>query len=287
MSTPASRSGSHASRTRRHGALVELLARLDDRRERRARHRVQRHVRIDARHRLLVGAAGHRRGRRQQPDAPAARRGHGLRRLRAAPRRARPRPSVVSQHPRAQARQRGGGRPSCTRRPAASRAGAAAPRRSPPRSARAPRASARRRESGRCRPGTGSPRAAAARAARAAPSARRRPSRTRRSAARAGRMRLADALLTRAIIPERYRRGIVRALVVSNMLPDAAHPERGSFVRDQVAALRSARRAGRASCTSSRPARGRWRARRSTCAEASPPRQPATSASTSSTPTSA
>jgi glycosyltransferase involved in cell wall biosynthesis len=31
----------------------------------------------------------------------------------------------------------------------------------------------------------------------------------------------------------------VRALVVSNMLPDAAHPERGSFVRDQVAALRA------------------------------------------------
>jgi glycosyltransferase involved in cell wall biosynthesis len=30
----------------------------------------------------------------------------------------------------------------------------------------------------------------------------------------------------------------VRALVVSNMLPDAAHPERGRFVRDQVAALR-------------------------------------------------
>jgi teichuronic acid biosynthesis glycosyltransferase TuaC len=30
----------------------------------------------------------------------------------------------------------------------------------------------------------------------------------------------------------------VRALVLSNMLPDAAHPERGSFVRDQVAALR-------------------------------------------------
>jgi teichuronic acid biosynthesis glycosyltransferase TuaC len=30
----------------------------------------------------------------------------------------------------------------------------------------------------------------------------------------------------------------VRALVVSNMLPDAAHPERGSFVRDQVDALR-------------------------------------------------
>jgi teichuronic acid biosynthesis glycosyltransferase TuaC len=42
----------------------------------------------------------------------------------------------------------------------------------------------------------------------------------------------------RAIIPERYGRGVVRALVVSNMLPDATHPERGRFVRDQVAALR-------------------------------------------------
>jgi teichuronic acid biosynthesis glycosyltransferase TuaC len=30
----------------------------------------------------------------------------------------------------------------------------------------------------------------------------------------------------------------VRALVLSNMLPDAAHPERGRFVRDQVHALR-------------------------------------------------
>ena len=30
----------------------------------------------------------------------------------------------------------------------------------------------------------------------------------------------------------------MRALVVSNMLPDAAHPERGGFVRDQVQALR-------------------------------------------------
>jgi glycosyltransferase involved in cell wall biosynthesis len=30
----------------------------------------------------------------------------------------------------------------------------------------------------------------------------------------------------------------LHALVVSNMLPDARHPERGSFVRDQVAALR-------------------------------------------------
>jgi glycosyltransferase involved in cell wall biosynthesis len=31
----------------------------------------------------------------------------------------------------------------------------------------------------------------------------------------------------------------VRALVVSNMLPDRLHPERGSFVRDQVSALRT------------------------------------------------
>jgi teichuronic acid biosynthesis glycosyltransferase TuaC len=30
----------------------------------------------------------------------------------------------------------------------------------------------------------------------------------------------------------------LRVLVVSNMLPDAAHPERGRFVRDQVASLR-------------------------------------------------
>jgi glycosyltransferase involved in cell wall biosynthesis len=41
-----------------------------------------------------------------------------------------------------------------------------------------------------------------------------------------------------AIIPERYGRRIVRALVISDMLPDAAHPERGRFVRDQVTALR-------------------------------------------------
>jgi teichuronic acid biosynthesis glycosyltransferase TuaC len=42
----------------------------------------------------------------------------------------------------------------------------------------------------------------------------------------------------RAIIPERYGRWILRALVLSNMLPDTAHPERGRFVRDQVSALR-------------------------------------------------
>lgn len=41
-----------------------------------------------------------------------------------------------------------------------------------------------------------------------------------------------------AIISERYGRRIVRALVLSNMRPDAAHPERGTFVRDQVADLR-------------------------------------------------
>jgi teichuronic acid biosynthesis glycosyltransferase TuaC len=46
-------------------------------------------------------------------------------------------------------------------------------------------------------------------------------------------------LATQAIIPERYRQRLVRALVVSNMLADERHPERGRFVRDQVAALRS------------------------------------------------
>jgi teichuronic acid biosynthesis glycosyltransferase TuaC len=43
----------------------------------------------------------------------------------------------------------------------------------------------------------------------------------------------------RGIIPERYGRGVLRALVLSNMLPDRAHPERGRFVRDQVRALRA------------------------------------------------
>jgi glycosyltransferase involved in cell wall biosynthesis len=43
----------------------------------------------------------------------------------------------------------------------------------------------------------------------------------------------------RPIIPERYGPRMLRALVLSNMLPDSAHPERGRFVRDQVAALRS------------------------------------------------
>jgi glycosyltransferase involved in cell wall biosynthesis len=41
-----------------------------------------------------------------------------------------------------------------------------------------------------------------------------------------------------AIISERYGRHDVRALLVSNMRPDPGHPERGRFVRDQVAALR-------------------------------------------------
>jgi teichuronic acid biosynthesis glycosyltransferase TuaC len=42
-----------------------------------------------------------------------------------------------------------------------------------------------------------------------------------------------------AIIPERYVPGVLHAVVVSNMLPDANHPERGRFVRDQVKALRA------------------------------------------------
>ena len=52
------------------------------------------------------------------------------------------------------------------------------------------------------------------------------------------------------------------------MLPDAAHPERGSFVRDQVAALRAPRRArGRAARVRPRRARARA-ARRASCAAA-------------------
>ena len=49
---------------------------------------------------------------------------------------------------------------------------------------------------------------------------------------------LAEGPVTQAIIPERYGQRVVRALVLSNMLPDPAHPERGRFVRDQVDALR-------------------------------------------------
>lgn len=44
-------------------------------------------------------------------------------------------------------------------------------------------------------------------------------------------------LATQAIIPNATV-GAVRALVLSNMRPDAGHPERGRFVRDQVDALR-------------------------------------------------
>ncbi len=47
-----------------------------------------------------------------------------------------------------------------------------------------------------------------------------------------------EGFTTRAIISERYRPRVLRVLVVSNMLPDTAHPERGRFVRDQVQALR-------------------------------------------------
>lgn len=45
-------------------------------------------------------------------------------------------------------------------------------------------------------------------------------------------------LRTTCLRAERYRPRPVRALVVSNMLADERHPERGRFVRDQVAALR-------------------------------------------------
>ncbi len=63
-----------------------------------------------------------------------------------------------------------------------------------------------------------------------------------------------------------------RALVVSNMLPDALHPERGRFVRDQVAALRAIEGlevelfefapGGRALAAAARTLRARYRGRR-------------------------
>jgi teichuronic acid biosynthesis glycosyltransferase TuaC len=49
---------------------------------------------------------------------------------------------------------------------------------------------------------------------------------------------LTKALSVPSRDPERYGPRRMRALVVSNMRPSAAHPERGRFVRDQVEALR-------------------------------------------------
>jgi glycosyltransferase involved in cell wall biosynthesis len=61
---------------------------------------------------------------------------------------------------------------------------------------------------------------------------------------------VAEAMVVEAMVAARgtrhadhhsraLRSAAVRALVVSNMLPDADHPERGRFVRDQVEAMRS------------------------------------------------
>ena len=133
-----------------------------------------------------VGAAGHGRGRGQQPDAavgvaatactaPGCDHAEDVdaeRRL---------------HHPRAQRRQRRRGRRVAGDDEQLRAGAAAAPRRSAARTARARPGRGRRTGSARCRRGTGSPRAAAARAARAARSGRRRRSRRRRSGARAGR----------------------------------------------------------------------------------------------------
>ena len=73
---------------------------------------------------------------------------------------------------------------------------------------------------------------------------------------------------------ERYGRRIVRALVLSNMRPDAAHPERGTFVRDQVADLRRLRR--RAGGRAVRVPSGRARARARGPRSAPPLRRPST-----------
>ena len=225
----------------RHGPLVELLAGLDDRRQRRARHRVQRHVRIDRRDGPLVGAAGHRRRRRQQADPPVARGGHRPQRL--GPHDAE---HVHAQrrlhHPRAAgsaARRRWR---SCRRPPAASRGG---------RSSSSAISAEKRSSSSRRALAVGEAGGVAevdevlarqpheqlvqhGQTAHARVEHADRPARAGRWPASRWHAVGQCAASWRAIIPERYGQRIVRALVVSNMLPDAAHPERGRFVRDQV-----------------------------------------------------
>ena len=58
----------------------------------------------------------------------------------------------------------------------------------------------------------------------------------------------------------KVRSALVRALVVTNMWPSAAAPQRGVFVRDQVEALRR-RPTSRSRCSRSRPGRARCCAR--------------------------
>ena len=255
MSTSASRSGAHASRTlataRSSNCCPASMIAAS------VGHATacRRHVRIDRAHGLVIGAAGDRRRRGEQPDAPVARRGDRLKGLGPARPRARRRrassPSSAGAGSAARRRWR-----SCMRQRAASRRRAS--------SSSAISAAKRTSSSGRAfavREARGVAEIEevlvreVARAARAARPGRRRQSRTRRSVAcerpthgrhrhprppgtRMRPLRLLDHRPLRAIIPERYGRGAVRALVVSNMLPDATHPERGCFVRDQVAALR-------------------------------------------------
>ncbi len=140
-------------------------------------------VAVGGAHRPLVGAAGHGRGRGQQPDAAVAAAGDGQLRGR------RDDPDDVE----VAAGARPGGAPArpappswrrCRRRRAAWRRRPAGARRSRSRTPRARPGCARRRESGRCHRGRGSPRTAARRAARAGRSGRRRRSRTRPRAGR-------------------------------------------------------------------------------------------------------
>jgi hypothetical protein len=65
-----------------HDGVVDGAPALDDRGQVRARHGGERYVRVDDGEGLGVRAAGHRRRRREQADAPAARAGHRLHRLR-------------------------------------------------------------------------------------------------------------------------------------------------------------------------------------------------------------
>jgi teichuronic acid biosynthesis glycosyltransferase TuaC len=230
-----------------HGALVELLAGLNQRRQRRAGHGVQGDVGVDRVHGLLVGAAGDGRGRCQQADASGARGGDGTQRLGTHD------AEYVHadrglHHASLQRGQRGGGGGVAgddeQLDPAAQQLvgdlGAEA-REFPGGTlavgkargvAKVEKVLARKRDEQLVQ-NREAPDAGVEHADRSSAGV----------ALAGGGPQISDARCGSAhyggIIPERASvHGAVRALVVSNMLADGRHPERGRFVRDQVAALR-------------------------------------------------
>ena len=190
-------------------------------------------VAVGRAHRALVGAAGHRRRRGQQPDPPVAAAGDGELRGRARPRRSRRRPGRSSPRCRSSVVERGGaGRVAATTQQlGAQRSSRWSAISTAKRCSSSWRALAVGKARGVAR-GTGSPRPAATRAARAARSGRRRRSRTRPRAARATARTGIDAM-----VAEVRRRTValaavpMRALIVTNMYPSRRpRPALGSFV---------------------------------------------------------